>query len=144
MKKLILIEILRKLRAKPNLMRKVKIFAAVGVVGFLVTSGLVIWAGISAFSYVAGKANEVIQSPEISAQVASLKTEAKGLSRLQPLSCWGKAQSLVAVEPWIARPAWDNLKNLKVACLEPKPAVCEGHECSQMKQLINTAKGTAI
>lgn len=99
MKKLILIEILRKLRAKPNLMRKVKIFAAVGVVGLLVTSGLVIWAGISAFSYAATKANEVIQSPQASAQVETFKAEVKGLSGLQALSCWGKAQSLIAVEP---------------------------------------------
>ncbi len=144
MKKLILLEILRKLKAKPHLMRKVKIFAAIGIVGFLVTSGLVIWAGVSAFSYVATKANEVIQSPQTSAQVENLRTEVKEFSGLKALSCWGKAQSLIAVEPWLARPALENLSNLKVACLEVKP-VCEGHQCSQMKQLMNTAKkGSAI
>lgn len=144
MKKLIFMEIIQRLKAKPHLMRRVKIFASVGVVGLLVTSGLVIWAGISAFSYVAVKANEVIQSPQTTAQVENLKTEVKGLSSLQPLNCWGKAQSLIAVEPWLVRPALDNLKSLKVACLDEKPAVCEGHECSQMKQLMKTAKGNVI
>ena len=144
MKKRILIEILRKLKAKPHLMRKAKIFAAVGVVGVLVTSGVVIWAGISAFSYVASRANEVIHSTQASAQVANLKTEIKGITGVQALSCWGKAQTLLAVQPWLERPAIDNFKNLKVACLDSTPAVCEGHECNQIKQLINTAEGRVL
>jgi hypothetical protein len=143
MKQIIFLEFIRKLKAKPHLMRKVKIFAVVGIVGFFVTGALAIWAGVSAMSYVAEKANAVMHSPQAAAQFESLKTEVKGLS-LQPLNCWGKAQSLMALEPWLARPALDNLKNLKVACLEATTPVCEGHECQQMKKRINTAEGMTI
>ena len=45
---------------------------------------------------------------------------------------------------WLARPALDNLKNLKMACLAQATAVCEGDECSQMKQLMNTVEGRTI
>ncbi len=144
MKQDIIYEALRKLKAKPGLMRKVKIFAAVGVVGFLITGALVIWAGVSAFSYVVSKTTEVIHSPAALAQVENLKLEAKGFPKFQILSCWGKAQSLIAVEPWLARPALDNLMNLKLACLETAPPVCEGPECTQIKKLINTAEGETI
>jgi hypothetical protein len=140
----IIYEVLRKIKAKPGLMRKVKIFAVVGVVGFVITGALVIWAGVSAFKFVASKTTEVINSPTAIAQVENLKLEANGLPKLQPLDCWVKAQSLMAVEPWLARPALDNLKNLKVACLDTTFPVCEGHECTQMKKLINTAKGGTI
>ena len=143
MKQIIFLELLKNLKAKPNLMRKVKIFAIVGVVGLIVTSTLVIWAGVSAFSYAANKASEVIQAPQTTAHLENLKSEVKGL-QLQPLNCWGKAQSLMAIEPWLQRPALDNLKNLKVACLEAAPPVCEGHECTQMKKLMHTAEGRTI
>ncbi len=144
MKQDIIYEALRKIKAKPNLMRKVKLFAAVGVVSLLLIVVLTIWAGVSAFNYVASKANEVIHSPMAQAQVENLKLEAKGLTKFQPLGCWVKAQSLIAVEPWLARPALDNLKNLKVACLEATVPVCEGHDCTQMKNQMNTAEGKTI
>lgn len=144
MKKVILFELLRKLKTQPKQMRKVKIFAVVGVAGFLLVSTLAIWAGISAVSFVASKATEIIHSPQAAQQVENLRTEVKELPRLQALNCWGKAQSLMAVEPWLARPALDNLKNLKVACLEERSTVCEGHECTEMKELMNTAKGRTI
>ena len=144
MKQDIIYEVLRRLKAKPGLMRKVKIFAAVGVVGFLITGALVIWAGVSTFNYVASKTTEVIHSNVVSAQVENLKLEAKDFPKFQLLSCWGKAQSLMAVEPWLARPALDNLKNLKVSCLETAPPVCEGQDCTQIKNLMNTAEGGTI
>ncbi len=144
MKQDIINKALRKLKAKPGLTRKVKIFLAVGVVGFVITAVLVTWAGVSAFNYVASKTTEVIHSTAALAQVENLKLEAKGFSKFQILSCWGKAQSLIAVEPWLARSALDNLKNLKVACLETAPAACKGEECTQMKKLINTSEWGTI
>lgn len=47
----------------------------------------------------------------------------------------------MAVEPWLARPALDNLKNLTVACFEQRSTVCEGRECTEMKEFMNTTKG---
>lgn len=144
MKHPLIYEVLRKIKARPDLMRKVKIFAVVGVVGFLITGALVIWAGVWAFNSVASKATEVMSSPATIAQIEDLKSEAKGLPKFQPLSCWVKAQSLMAVEPWLARPALDNLYNLKVACLEATPPLCKEGECTQMKKLINTTEGRTI
>ncbi len=144
MKQDIIYEALRRIKAKPSLMRKVKIFLVVGVVGFVITVALVTWAGVSAFNYVALKTTEVIHSPAALAQVENLKSEAKGFSKFQILSCWVKAQSLIAVEPWLARPALDNLINLKVACLETVPAACNGDDCTQMKKLINAGEGETI
>ncbi len=144
MKQDIIFQVLRKIKAKPDLMRKLKIFAVLGVVGFLITGALAIWAGVSAFNYVASKTSEVIQSPTTQVQVENVKIELKRLPRFQALNCWNKAQSLMAVQPWLERPAIDNLVNLKVACLEQLPAVCEGTECENMKKLMNTAEGTTI
>lgn len=142
MKKIILFEILRNLKSKPALMRKVKIFAVVGLVGFVIISGLAIWAGVSAVKYVVASTNQAISSPQAQEQLINVKSELSKL-QFQPLSCWQKTQSLMAVEPWLARPAFDNLKNLKVACLDSKP-ICEGYECSQMKEMMNTAEGRTI
>lgn len=143
MKHAIIYEIIRKIKAKPALMRKVKIFAVVGLVGFFLVGGLTIWAGVSAVKYVVASTSQVISSPTTQEQIQSAKTELQKV-QFQPLNCWGKAQSLLAVQPWIEKPAFDNLQNLKVACLESPPAVCEGDECSQMKQLMNTAEGRTI
>ncbi len=144
MKQEIVFEYLKKLKEKPNLMRKIKIFAVVGIVGFLITGALTIWAGMEAFNYVASKTNEVVQSTVALNHVENLKTELKALPKLQPLNCWGKVQSLMAVQPWLERPAIDNLVNLKLACLDDKSTVCEGDECTNMKNLINTAEGRTI
>jgi len=143
MKQDLIYEVIRKLKAKPDLMRKLKIFLAIGIVGLLMTGAIAIWAGVSAFNYVASKTKEVIHSSPALAQVENLKSEAEQLPKFQASSCWGKAQSLLAVEPWLTRPALDNLKNLKVACLEASP-VCEGGQCTQMKKLMNTAEGINI
>ena len=138
MKREIIFELIHKLKEKPHLMRKLKIFAVIGVVGFLITGGLAIWAGVTAFNYVATKATEAVQSPMAQTHVDNLKAELKNLPKIQALSCWGKAQSLLAVQPWLERPVIDNLINLKVACLEDRAKVCEGTECNNLKEKLNT------
>lgn len=140
MKRVILLEVIRKLKSKPHLMRKLKIFAVIGFVGFLITGALTIWAGVAAFNYVATKATEVAHSPVTQMNVESLKTEFKRIPKTQALNCWGKAQSLMAVQPWLERSAIDNLIDLKVVCLEGKTVLCEGHECNQ----IHTVEGGSI
>jgi len=144
MKQIIFYELMRKLRHKPNLKRKLKIFAWVGVIAFVVLSGMMVWAGLSAVNYVASKANQILQSPMTQQHFESLKTEVQLFPKFQALNCWNKAQSLMSVEPRLARPALENINNLTLSCLEKKPAVCEGNECSQLKQLIHTAEGTTI
>lgn len=123
MKQILFFEILNKLKDKPKLMRKIKIFAAVGIVGFLITGTLIIWAGVSAMNYVASSADQFIQAPFAQSQVENIKTELKDLPQLQAMNCWNKAQSLLAVQPWLERTTIDNLTNLKAACFEAKPNV---------------------
>lgn len=133
MKRLIIFEILRKLKSKPELMRKAKILAVVGLVGFVFVGGLAIWAGIAAFQYAVTTANQAVTSPSIQSHVQNAKAEFKQI-QLNPLNCWNKAQSLMAVQPWFEQPALNLLQNLKVACLDAAPAVCEGSECTQTKK----------
>lgn len=144
MKQVIFLELLRQLiQSKHKLIRKVKIFALVGLVGFLVTGALVIWAGVSVFSYAASKTNVLMQSAQTTSHFENLKTGVKRIT-LQPLNCLDKAQSLIVVEPWLARSPLDNLKNLKAACLEVTTPFCEGSNCSQMKKLLHKTEGKTI
>jgi hypothetical protein len=144
MKKIILIEIYKRLKANPRLLQKAKTFAALGILAFLLLSGLLIWAGVSTVSYMASSAKDFVQSPETQAQAENIRTELKTLPKLQTVSCMAKAKSLFAVQPWLERPTVDNLLNLKVACFEQTPKICHGAECEQMKQLINTADRSEI
>lgn len=135
MKQLFLLEILQKLRAQPELMRKFKALAVVAFLGFIFICGLTVWGGITAFSYVATNANEAIHSPSVQANLADLKTELKSLPKFQAWNCWEKAQSLIAVQPWLERPAAGNLVSLKVACFEDKNVACKGPACIEGRAL---------
>ena len=111
MKRILFLKLLHILKSKPDLARKAKLFAFVGLTGLVTVSGLAIWAGVSAFDYAATNAKLVIQSPVLQANVARFN----GLSGL---SCWNKTQSLIAIQPWLERPALENFINLKEACLK--------------------------
>lgn len=131
MKKYIFFELMRNIKSKPELMRKMKVFAAVGAFGFLLMGSLIIWAGISAVSYFTRVTKEVIQSPQTVLHVENIKSEVKGVSTIiQSVDCWDKAQSLMTLEPWLQKPAMDNLNSLIKTCLE-----------NADKQIKNTAKG---
>ena len=134
MKQVIFYEIINKLKSKPSFVRKFKIFAVLGLVGVVAAVSLALWAGASALSYAVKSVDQV---------AVPLKTEIQQM-QFRPLNCWGKAQSLLTVQPWIEKPALDNLRNLKMACLESKPTVCEGVSCDQVKKLMNTAEGSKL
>ncbi len=139
-----LTEIFETLKTNPKILRKIKIFALVGIVGFLITGALMVWAGLSAINYVASSAIQAVQSPIAQSHVENLKTEIKSLPKLQAINCWGKAQTLLNIQPWLERPVRENLANLKVACFEQKPNICQGAQCEQMKELIHKAKRSFI
>lgn len=118
MKKVILYEILKKLKSDPKLMKKVKAFLIVGSIVFVVMSGLIIWAGVSAVKYIASTTSQAIESPIAQGQVENLKSELKQLPKFQLASCWLKTQSLMTVQTWLEKPLQENFKNLKTACFE--------------------------
>jgi hypothetical protein len=144
MKQEIIFEILNKLKAKPNLLRKLKIFATVGVIGVVVMGGLIVWAGIAAINTVASSANQVIQSTVVQGHVDTLKAELNVLPKVHAINCWDKAQSLLAITPWLERPALDNLASLKAVCLDHKANSCQGPDCEHLKELIKTVEGSFI
>lgn len=131
MKQADVISLLKKIEKNPDLKRKVKIFLAVGLTGVVLAGGLIIWAGFAAFNYMASSAQQIIQTPAVQSQVESLRTEVTKVPQLQALSCWQKAQSLFAIEPWLAQPLEANLMSLKAACFGAPSEKCEGESCQQ-------------
>jgi len=120
-----ILELYYKLKSRPDLMKKFKVFALVATVSFLLIGSLAIWAGISAIKYVASSTTQIIDSPSTKIHVEQLKTELNNLPNVQALNCWGKIQRLLAVQPWLERPVLVNLNNLKIACFEQTPVDCE-------------------
>jgi hypothetical protein len=94
-----------KLNLDPKIIKKIKIFAIVGVVCILILGSLVIWTGVTVIKHVAS-----------SSPIGQLKTELNELPNLNALSCWDQAQGLISVRPWLERPALENLNTLKLAC----------------------------
>lgn len=118
MKKEIVFKILKKIESNKKLKRKLKIFVVAGIFGFFIISALTIWIGFKAVNYVATKTKEAGRAPIVQGYVHNINSELKTLSKNQVVSCWDKAQSLIAIQVWIERSAIDNLMDLKVACLE--------------------------
>lgn len=118
MNKEIVFKILKKIESNKNLKRKLKIIVVVGIVGVIIISTLTVWIGFKAVNYVATKTKEAGQAPVVQAYVHNINSEFKTLSKNHVVSCWGKAQSLIAIQVWIERSALDNLIDLKNACID--------------------------
>lgn len=127
MKYLILVDILNRLRSKPNFKKKLKIFLIIGSISFVVISGLLIWAGVSAYQF----AKMQLQTVNVPQSVEKIETQIKTLPAFNYLSCWNKAQSLMAIELWLSQPIAHNINELKTACLQSLPANCQGPSCSE-------------
>ncbi len=129
MKQDIFFELSKKLKSQPRLRRKIMIFAVVGIIGLFTMGALAVWAGITVINYVASSAGQIAQSPIAQSHAEKVKGELKSLPKFQLVNCWGKAQSLLAVQPWIEQAALVNLADLKLACFEQKPTACQGVAC---------------
>ncbi len=98
-------------------MKKLKIFAIVGLIGLITTSVLMFWGGVYAVRF----ANDQLKNVSL-----------QSLPAITTLSCWNKAQSLLNPEPWITKPVADNLNSLKTACLDVKPKTQINTESEQI------------
>jgi hypothetical protein len=111
-------ELLKKVSGNHQFKRKLKIFLGVGLVGFLLVGGLILWAGVSAVQRVVSiGANSNVQE-----QVWNLKTEIPNIPSLAKVGCWDKVKGLMSVQVWLEKPVVDNIKYIKDACSETKPA----------------------
>ncbi len=129
MKKYLLYELLQLIRTRPDLKRKLKIFLLVGFVGFVLVGGLAVWGTIKAVQIVADKAGAVIENPQIQAQVQE-QAQNFNVTQFNALNCWDSAIRLVGVRPWLERPVYQNLDNLKQACFPQEgEKKCEGEAC---------------
>ncbi len=135
-------EIIRKLKTRPDLRRKLKIFLVIGFIGVCFAGTMVVWAGVSAFRYLTSISAEIVKSPTAVAELENLGNKVERLPHLQPLSCWGKAESLIAVEPWLTATVVENLRGLTVACFGNLPAKCSGSVCKD-REASNSPKDTA-
>lgn len=129
--KQLIFEIIRKIKLDPSLMRKVKIFAVVGLTGFILTAALTVWAVVSAVSYAVSTANQVILSEVAQKPINNVKTELQNLEP-QLLNCWGKVQHTLTNQSWLEKNTLDNLRNLAVSCLNPNP---EPHNKAEKKTI---------
>lgn len=110
MKRLIFYELLRNVQHKPILMRRIKVFVAIGVIGFFIAAGLLVWAGVSAVESIA-------------------RVQVEALPKIQVATCLDKTQNLILSGAWLERSPIENLNHLKVACLLEKPKACNEAEC---------------
>lgn len=136
MRKIIFLQILNSLRQKPQLKKRLKILAVVGVFGIMIMSALAIWAGVSAVRF----ASQQYQSVNIQSQLEKVQQGFDSIPALTTVGCLEKAQSLFNFESWLTKPVAENFNRLKIACLEKTPNICEGDQCQNLKNRMNTAE----
>lgn len=123
MKQDLVFDIVKKIKTRPDIVRKLKIFALVGIAIFLFTGAITIWAGVTAVNYVATKATEASRSPIAQHHVENLKSELEKLPELKALNCWDQAQEMLAIRPWLERSIAANIVILQTACFKEKSAL---------------------
>lgn len=125
-------EVIEVLKRKPKYMRKVKIFAMVGVFAIFIVTALVVWAGISTINHAASFVDHVVQSPSAQSQIEEWKLDVKNVSPSKVINCWDKAQSFFTIQPWLERSFADNIAYLRLACFKNQSNVCQEADCQQI------------
>ena len=128
------LNIIRNAKHNPRVLRKIKIFAAVGVFSFMIITGLFIWTAAASVNFIMTQANQIMQSPVAIQNLETLKTEVLGLPKVNTVNCWTRAQSLLSVQPWLVQSIVTNLVNLKHSCLDQ----------NQTQKFINITEGKII
>jgi len=116
MMKLVYYEFFKRLNSAPKFRRRLKIFAAISLVGVVLSGALAIWVGIAAFDYVARTASS-ITTPQKVADVAH--TFASGKPLLQP-GCLDKTKTMFNLAQWLERPLRQSFREIRDACVKGK------------------------
>lgn len=112
MKKHLLYALFKNLYDHPKHRRKLKIFAAAGLVGVVALTGLTIWAGLAAVNFAGQMASHVVIPQEVLAVRDSLTNRNPETAA----DCWNKAKTMMTVDTWIKTPLQENFRQLKKAC----------------------------
>ncbi len=116
MKKYIFMELVRRIQRQPQLGKKLKVFAALGVVTLIFTFGLAIWAGLSAVNYAVVTAGQFIQMPVTQTHLDQVTAGIEKVENIGRTNCWLKAQKMLNLEVWLNQPPSENFKSLKSVC----------------------------
>lgn len=120
------LKLLKKSKSNQNFRKRAILFASLGIVTFLMVSGLALWGGLSAISYVSDATSQVLSTPAAKEEAKTLREGLKEFPNLQALACLNRAQQLLAVTPWLERPVLANLVQLKNECfITPSSAEIE-------------------
>lgn len=114
MKKLILLEAIRRMASTPKRRKKLKVFVAISLVGVLATGALAIWAGVAAFNYLA----TTISPASVAQKVEAAKQGVAEAPALLRPGCLNKAQSMLSLTQWLERPVQQSFRELVEACVE--------------------------
>lgn len=100
--------------------KTLKRLAILGVIGFVVVTSLTIWAGISAIGYVANLTTQAAQHEIPTQYFQRVQDQVNFLTSNRSADCWSKAQSLLAIQPWLETPVDAHIKSLSSVCIETK------------------------
>jgi hypothetical protein len=121
MKRLILAELIRYLRDKPDLKKKLKIAAVLGVLGFIMASAVAVFVGIAGVKYVASLSSNL----DVTQHSERLRSKVESIPAITSAGCLTAAQGLLNVERLLTTPIYENFKNLKQACIQQTSEVPE-------------------
>lgn len=137
MKKVILYEVFKWLKSKPEIGKKIRPLIIISVVAFFLTAALALWAGVSMVQYGIGSLSKALDSGVAQDFAGEIKGGVAEMG-FQPKSCWAKVESLISPEPWLSKPAFDNLKDLQLACFNGTASkLNENKDQSDPKQFLN-------
>lgn len=115
MKHYLLMEFLKTLQRRPDLKKKLKVFAIVGVIGFFLLGAVTLYVGWVGVKYVAQVATQV-QPLE---QMGNLQSEVEKLPGVEIAGCWGAAQEVLSLESLLNRSLAEKFQTLKTGCWNP-------------------------
>lgn len=94
---------------------KLKVFAVLAVICFVLVGSLTLYLGVIGFRYIAS----VTQDVNVAAQVDLLKSKVKDAPVLVQPNCIETVQGLLSLAPLMEKPIAENIENLRTACFEP-------------------------
>ncbi len=112
MKRLLDLELIRRMLAHPRGKRRLLVAGGVAALCFVAIGSFGIWLAVSAVQQVA----QAGRAPIVQAKVQAFREQAGGVvGNLEP--CWRAAQEMLGVGAWLGASAGQNLRVLKLACL---------------------------
>ena len=119
MKNVFILNVLNSVKSNPKFLKKLKIFAIVGVGAFLCLSVLGVWLGVKVVNYTYESAKHIISAPVLQGSNLDILNEFNNL-QLNSAGCKDLANELLNVKPWLEQPLQQHFDKIKSACFESK------------------------